>query len=68
MVVNGARQQIFRSLNCALNYTYDACEFKKYILNEKKSQFDVKLLRYKTVKIHNYKDYKPQRCTFSLNE
>lgn len=62
MVVNGERQQIFLSrLNCALNYRYDVCQFKRYILKSRKSQFDVKLMRYKTVKIRNYKDYKPKR-------
>ena len=75
MVVNGERQQIFWSrLNCALIYTYDVCQFKRYILKSRKSQLDVKLLRYKTVKIRNYKDYKPKRRTcdvipfLSMNE
>ena len=75
MVVNGERQQIFWSrLNCALIYTYDVYQFKRYILKSRKSQLDVKLLRYKTVKIRNYKDYKPRRRTcdvipfLSMNE
>jgi len=30
-------------LNCALNYTYDVCQFKRCTLKSKKSQCDVKL-------------------------
>lgn len=37
-------------LNCAMNYTYPVCQFKKYF---QESHFVVKLFKYKTVKMRN---------------
>ena len=49
-------------LNCAVNHTYDVCQFKRSVFNLRESKFVVKLNKYKTVKVCNYKDFTNKSC------
>lgn len=54
LLENRTRQIFYLSrLNCAMNHTYNVYQFKRYIFNQRKLQFVIKRMKYKTVKADN---------------
>ena len=46
-------------LNCAMNHTYDVCQFKTPFSNMQKLQSVIELMKYKSVKLCHFKDHTP---------
>lgn len=44
-------------MNCVVNHIYDVCQFRILIAKSSKSQFVIKLMKYKFVKVCHYKEY-----------
>lgn len=56
---------VLSRLSCDLNQTYDVYEFKWYFLESRKTQFVVKLMKCKTLKISNYRERKSRHFRYA---